>query len=169
MRILTVGVLWLSLAASVSAKDRTVTIMADQRPAFELVVPAEAQVSPVKDKTVIQTTNMFLHVWPVTGVKTVNEAQARLGDIIKGDVLKFSATATNEITVAGAPARHLIGKGVEADDGDDATADVVIFAAGQRIFLACVHGEGNDASKERAPMLKVLQTAKSPPPQPVGK
>ena len=162
MRILTVGVLFLSLAAYVSAQERTVTILADKMPALELVVSSGAKVSPVKTKTVIHTTNMFLHVWPVPGAKTLNEAQVRLGDVLKDDVLKFSASATNEIIVAGSPARHLIGKGVEADDGDDATADVVIFAMGNRIFIACVHGEGNEASQERGPMLKMLQTARSP-------
>ena len=162
MRILSIGVLFLALASYVSAEERTITVLADKTPALELAVPPEAKVTPVKDKTVIQTTNMFLHVWPVTGAKTVNEAQIRLGDVIKDDVLKFSASATNEITVAGSPARHLIGNGVEADDGDNATADVVIFAVGNRIFVACVHGEGNDASREREPMLKMLQTARNP-------
>lgn len=136
---------------------------------MELVAPADAKVVPFKEKTVIQTTNMFLHVWPVTGAKTVAEAQSRLGDVIKGDMLKFSATATNEITVAGSSARHLIGNGVEADDGDNATADIVIFSVGNRIFIACVHGEGNDVSEEREPMLKMLQTARSPQPQQAGK
>ena len=65
MRLLTVGVLLLAFVASVSAKDRSATIMADQRPVFELIVPSEAQVSSVKGKTVIQTANMFLHVWSV--------------------------------------------------------------------------------------------------------
>ena len=98
----------------------------------------------------------------VLGAKTVKEAQAQLGNVIKGDVLKFTASMTNEIAVAGLPARHLIGRGVEADDGDDATADVLIFEVGKQMFIASVHGEGNDASREREPMLKMLQTAKSP-------
>jgi hypothetical protein len=57
----------------------------------------------------VTTTNMLLHVWPATGAKTLSEAQACLGDVINGDVLKFSASATNAITVAGSPARRLIG------------------------------------------------------------
>ena len=162
MRILSIGILFLAIAACVSAQERTVTILADKEPALELAVPPDAKVTPVKDKTEIHTTNMFLYVWPVPGAKTIDEAQARLAGVIKGDVLKFAASATNEITVAGSRARHLIGNGVEANDGDDATADVVIFAAGSRIFVACVHGEGNDAPNEREPMLKMLQTARSP-------
>jgi hypothetical protein len=136
--------------------------MADRTPVLELIAPVAAKVTPFKDKTVIQTTNMFLHVWPVPDAKTVDKVQGRLGEVIKGDVLKFSASATNAITVAGASARHLIGTGVEADDGDNATADIVIFAVGNRMFVACVHGEENAASQEREPMLKMLQTAKGP-------
>ena len=169
MRILSVGVLFLSLASCVWAGEHTVTVLADKTPVLELTVPLEAKVSTGKEKTVIHTTNMFLHVWPVSEAKTVDEAQVRLGDVIKGDVLKFSASATNEITVAGAPARLLVGDGVEADDGDAAKADVVIFGAGNRIFIACVHGEGNDASRERDPMLKMLQTVRSPQDQRPGK
>ena len=169
MRIFSAGLLFISLASCVFGADRTITIMADKRPVLELTVPQQAEVTPIKDKTLIHTTNMFLHVWPVSGAKTVYEAQVRLGDVIKGDVLKFSASLTNEITVAGSPARHFIGKGVEADDGDDATVDVVIFELGKQMFIASVHGEGNDASREREPMLKMLETAKSPQNQQVRK
>ena len=170
MRISSIGLLLLSLVSCVSAEERAITVLAgDQAPVLTLIVPVEAKVTSLKEKTVIQTTNMFLHVWPVTGAKTVDEAQIRLGDVIKGDVLKFSAATTNEITVAGSRARHLIGNGVEADDGDAATADVVIFAVGNRIFVACVHGEANDASREREPMLKILHTAQSPQDQHAGK
>ena len=169
MKMMTIGVLFLALASYVSAGERTVTVMADSTPALALAVPAAAKVTQWKDKTLIHTTNMFLYVWPVVNVKTLNEAQARLGEVIKDEVQKFTAAATNEITVAGSPARHLIGTGVEADDGDDATADVVIFAVGGHVCIACVHGENNDASRERAPMLQMLQTANPPPRQSSGK
>ena len=169
MRMLGIGVLFLALASYVSAEERTVMIMADTLPALRLAVPQAAKVTQWKDKTLIHTTNMFLYVWPVPGAKVLSEAQARLGEVIRDEVQKFTATATNEITVAGLPARHLIGTGVEADDGDDATADVVIFAAGNRVFVACVHGENNDASRERAPMLQMLQTARSPDDRQAGR
>lgn len=169
MKAMSIGVLSLSLISCGWAQERTVTVPVDQAPALELAVPAETKVSQEKDKTVIQTTNMFLYVWPVAGAKTVDEAQVRLADTIKGDVLKFAASTTNTLTVAGAPARHLIGRCVEADDGDAATADIVLFVAGPHVFIACVHGEGNDASREREPMLKVLHTAKVPQAQAVDK
>jgi len=160
--LLNVSILSLIFAIPALAQERTVTVLADKTPVLELTVPRGATVTLIKDKTVIQTTNMFLHVWAVAGARTLAEARARLGVVIKDDVLKFVPTSSNVLTVAGSPALHLIGKGVEADDGDDATADFVIFSAGSRVFVACVHGEGNDASRERQPMLRMLQTAKLP-------
>ena len=169
MRMIGIAVVVLSLASSVLAGERTVTVMADKTPALVLTAPAAAEVTPWKGKTVIHTTNMFLNVWLVPEAKTLNDVQARLDDVIKGDVLKFVASATNQLTVAGSPALHLSGKCVEADDGDAATADIVIFSVGNHIFVAYVHGEDNAASRERDPMLKMLQTAKSPQAQPAAK
>jgi len=169
MKAFIVAVVIASLAYCAVAEDRTITVLADKEPVLELTAPANAQVTLIKDKTVIETTNMFLYVWSVAGAKTLDEAQARLDDTIKVDVLKFSASVTNHITLADSPARHLIGSGLEADDQDNATADVVIFKAGNRLFIACVHGEVNEASKEREPMLKVLRTARPPPGKHIGK
>ena len=162
MRMVTVGLCLLGLASFALGQEKAVTILAGGGPAMVLSVPPGAKLVPMGEKTVVQTEAMLLHIWPVAGAKTTADAAARLAETIKGDVLKFNVTKTNEITVAGSPARHLIGNGVEADDGDAATADVVIFAVGPGVFIACVHGEANDASKEREPMLKVLRTAKSP-------
>jgi len=169
MKALSVAVVIMSFAYCAVAEERTIAVLADKEPVLELTVPANAQVTLIKDKTVIQTTNMFLYVWPVAGARTLDEAQARLDEIIKVDVLKFSASVTNSITMADSPARHLIGNGLEADDQDNATADVVIFKVGNRLFIACVHGEVNEASKEREPMLKVLHTARLPPGKPMSK
>ena len=168
MKTLSIGLASLSFAACALADGRPVTILADAAPGVELTVPQDAKVTPLKEKTVIQTADMFLHVWPVQGAGTLDDAQLKLADVVKGDVLKFSASTTNALTVAGAPARLLSGKCVEADDGDPAAADVVLFAVGDRVYVACVHGEGNDASRERAPMLEVLRTAKRPPAKPAG-
>ena len=162
MRSITFGVLLLCTGSVALGQETAVTVSMGDVPALVLTVPQGAKVTPLKNKTVIQTADMFLHIWPVAGVKTPAEALPRLAELIKGDVLKFNASATNTLAVAGAPALHLIGSAVEADDGDAATADVVIFAVGPRVFAACVHGEANDASKERAPMLRVLKTAKMP-------
>jgi len=68
-----------------------------------------------------------------------------------------------DMLVAGAPAKHVTGSGNEADDGDPGNAEVVLFVVRGRVFAGCVHGEFDDASRARAPMLAVLRTAQAPP------
>ena len=162
MRILGVSLIVVGFAVRVLGQDSAVTISADGAPALTLTAPQGAKVIPAKDKTVIQTTNMFMHVWLVPEAKTVKEAAARVDEVVKGEMLKFKPSATNALTVAGEPAECLSGPCVEADDGDPATADVVIFTVGAHAFIACVHGEHNVASRERDPMMSVLRTAKRP-------
>ena len=147
-------------ATTNAAQDTNITITAKGAPALVLTVPAAAKISTSHGMTEIHVTGLTLCLWPVDAAKSVDEGVQRIAEVIKNEVLKFSASSTNNITVAGAPAKHLVGRGTEADDGDPATADVVVFTAGDAVFAACVHGEGNQASEERAPMLAVLKTAK---------
>ena len=162
MRIIMIGLFIVVFGVLARAQEMPLTVSAGGAPVLSLKVPAGTKVTPMKEKTVIQTTNMFLHVWLVPGAKTPNDAIPRLAEVIKGDVLDFRASATNEIVVAGSPAKHLIGAGKEADDGDAATADIVLFVVGDHVLVACVHGEGNDASHERQPMMALLKTARAP-------
>jgi hypothetical protein len=161
MRKIMIGLIlaiWTSLALG---EDAAVTISAADAPVVALSLPAQVKVYSNPPKTTIVASNMFLSVWSVPSVKTAQEALPLVAETVKGDVLQFQATQTNAINVAGVPAVHLIGTGVEADDGDPSTADVVVFAVGAQAFVACVHGEHNDASRERQPMLDALLTAKS--------
>ena len=103
-----------------------------------------------------------MDLWVVPKAKTVAEAITDLDDVIKSEVLKFNAASTEAITVADADAKHLKGKGIEADDQDPATVDVVVFTVGKTVFVACVHGEGQAAVRQRQPMLKALKTVKAP-------
>ena len=162
MRILLTGLILAVWSSVVSAQDIPVPIAAAGAPALVLTAPAGAKVYSNPPKTTIVAPGMFLSVWDVPNAKTAEEALPLVADTIKGDVLQFLPGQTNNLTVAGAPALHLIGSGVEADDGDPSTADVVVFSAGGHAFVACVHGEHNDASREREPMLNTLQTAKLP-------
>ncbi len=157
------AIVGLLLAASIcSAENVNVTILANNAPALVLTVPQSAKVTTKKDKTEIKTENMTLYIWSIPTAKTVAEGVAQIPNVIAHEVVQFAATSTNTITVAGAEAKHLMGRGVEADDYDPGTADVVILTTGNAIFAACVHGEANDAVRERKPMLDVLQTAKVP-------
>ena len=151
----------LIVAGVCAAENVNVTITANDAPAFVVAVPSSAKVTSKKEKTEIKTKNMTLYIWAVPTAKTVDEGVAQIPTVIAHEVVQFVATNTDTITVAGAPAKHLSGRSVEADDYDPGTADVVVFTTGRIVFAACVHGEGNDAARERAPMLAVLTTAKA--------
>ena len=144
------------------AETTNVTIIAEGTPALVLKIPQSVKVTSKKEKTEIKTKEMTLYIWAIPTAKTVDEGTAQIPNVISREVVQFVATNTNTITVAGAVAKHLIGRGVEADDYDPGTADVIVFTTGKSVFAACVHGEGNDAAREREPMLAVLKTAKLP-------
>ena len=106
---------------------------------------------------------MSLHIWAVSKARTVDDAVPRAAKLIESEFVKFKPGPVEKIEIAGASARHLSGAGNEADDGDPGNAEVVIFEAGGRVFAACVHGEFDDAARERAPMMAALKTAHAPP------
>jgi hypothetical protein len=153
----------MSCLASASAQETSVTLSVDAKPALVLKAPAAAKVLSTNGFVRIQATNLTLYVWAVPNAKTVSDALPRAADIIKSEFLKFKTNAVMDMTVAGAPAKHLTGSGNEADDGDPGNAEVVMFTVGGRVFAGCVHGEADDASKARAAMLTVLKTAQAAP------
>ena len=150
------------LAAAAPAQEKSVTVAAGDEPGVVLTVPADSKVDASKTETDIRTTNMFLIVRHLPDVAKPEDAIPRTAEMIKADFVKFQATSTNDLALAGAPAKELAGTGEEADDGDPGTADVVFFSVGKHVFAACVHGESNPAAKQRKPMLEILQTAKAP-------
>jgi hypothetical protein len=156
------SVFGLALALTASAQDKTVTLLADGKAALALLVPTAAKITSSNNYVNIHTTNMSLHIWAVTGAKTVDDAVPRVGEIIKSEFIKFTITSTKDLVIGGAPARHVIGPGNEADDGDPGNAEVVFFVVGGHVFAACVHGEFDDAARSRAPMMTLLQTAHAP-------
>jgi hypothetical protein len=99
----------------------------------------------------------------VPNAVTAADALPRAAELIKSEFIKFKTNGVKDVVIAGAPAKHVTGSGNEADDGDPGNAEVVLFVAGGRVFAGCVHGEFDDASRERAPMMAVLQTAHAPP------
>jgi hypothetical protein len=153
----------MSTVVQVSAQEKDVTLSVDGKPALALLVPAAAKVTSSNDYVNIRTTNMSLHVWAVPNARTAKDAVPRLAKLIQSEFIKFKTTSAEDVVVAGAPARHVIGSGNEADDGDPGNAEVVFFVVGGHVFAGCVHGEFDDASRARAPMMAVLQTARVPP------
>src|SRR4051794_36974744 len=107
------------VASAAFAADKEVTVSVEKTPAIKLSVPEEATSETRGDKTSIQIKRLRFHVWPVSTAKTVEEALPSLAEIIKSEFKNFVVDSTEDTTIAGAPAKRLTGKGVEADDEDD--------------------------------------------------
>jgi hypothetical protein len=162
MRLLA-AVFVIASAGVASAQDTSVTLSVDGKSALALQVPPAAKVTSSNGYINIRTTNMSLHVWTVPKARTAKDALPRAAELIKSEFVKFTATSVTDLVIAGAPAKHVVGSGNEADDGDPGHAEVVLFVVGKHVFAGCVHGEFDDASRARAPMMAVLQTAQAPP------
>jgi hypothetical protein len=145
-----------------SAANSTATLSVDEKPALILTVPATAKTKSTNGWLNIQTPNLTLNIWVVLNAKTTDDALPRMGDLIKSEFLNFKTNGVMEAEIAGAPAKHVTGSGNEADDHDPGNAEVVVFVTGGRVFVACVHGEADEAAKARAAMMAVLKTAHSP-------
>jgi hypothetical protein len=149
-------------AVLASAQETSFSLSVDDKPVLTLLLPPGAKVTASNGYINIKTSKMSLHVWAVPDAKTAKDAVPRAAEIIKSEFIKFAVTDTKDLVIAGSPAKHVIGSGNEADDGDPGHAEVVFFVVGSHIFAACVHGEFDDASRARAPMMAVLQTAQAP-------
>ncbi len=161
MRTYLLGLVLAFIATSAFAETKDITVKAGGAEALKLSVPTDAEVATKGDKTTIQTKTLRIYLWPVAKAKKVEDVLPHVGDIIKSEFTDFVVGGTDTITVAGAEAKHLKGKGAEADDGDPGTADVVIFTTGKHVFVASVHGEKEEAAKERPDFLTVLKSAKA--------
>jgi hypothetical protein len=149
-------------ATAASAKEQTVTISDHGTAVATLSVPADAKITTIEGKTVVDTKELTLYVWVVAKAKTVADAVPLVGEVIKSEFKDFKVDQTKTLTVAEAQARHLMGRGKEADDNDPGSADVVLFAVGKTVLAACVHGEDQAAPHQRPAMLAVLKTVKAP-------
>jgi hypothetical protein len=130
-------------------------------PGLTLQLPAGWEPSSPGAKSAFVTpSGCNVQVWTVENINQIAEALPKAAEIIKEAVKNFKIVTTNDITVAGMPAKHLIGTGLEADDDDDSNSEVFIFSMGDRVFLLCAHSEGSRAADVRADVLKMLDTAK---------
>ena len=102
-----------------------------------------------------------IEVWLVRDAKTIGDGIAHADTQITDEFKDFKPDQTADLTIAGAPAKRLIGPGHEADDGDRGSADVIVFKVGDRIFIACYHGESLNPTAEQE-MLTIVQTAQLP-------
>ncbi len=150
------------LATAAFAENKEITVEAGGKAAFKMSVPKNAEVKTKGEKTTIQAPDLRIYIWHVPTAKTVADVTPHVTDVIKDEFVQYAVKSTDAIKVAGHDAQHLKGKGEEADDNDPGTADVVIFTDGKDVFAACVHGEKEEAAKERPEFLKALESIKVP-------
>lgn len=145
------------------AAAESATVTADGKPAVHLVLPAGWKSVASDAKIVLLPPGGAPHVqaWCTTAA-SVAEAEKALATLVVSEVTKFKATSTSDLTIAGKPARRVIGTGEEADDGDPANAEVTLFTIGGRVFLLIAHGEGDGTSKKHGDIAAVLASATAP-------
>ncbi len=152
-------IVWAGLA---SAQTNNAALTLDGKTILQLTPSPAAKLTTANGFLKVASTNFQLYIWAVPDAKTVADALPRAADLIKSEFIQFKPAATNDLEIAGAPAKDLTGPGKEADDEDPGNAEVILFTAGGKVFAACIHGEADDAKPQRAPMLAILKTAKAP-------
>lgn len=142
-----------------SAAD--IAVPATGTAAFHLTIPAGWSAQQVDAKTIIATDAKHPHiqVW-ATDAADVAAAEKAVAKIIESEVTHFTATKTEELTVAGSKAVALIGTGEEADDGDPSLAEATFFTFGGKVYVLLAHGEGDGAAKQRANLRTALASLK---------
>jgi len=117
------GFALLLVASAAVAEDKNITILSNGVAVVTLSVPGDAKVTSSAEKTVVDTKELILYLWVVPKAKTVSKVVPKVAEVIKGEVKDFVVQRTNTMTVAGAEAKHLIGRGKEADGGKPASAN----------------------------------------------
>ena len=162
MRTIIIATAVLFTGAVALAEDKSVSIPPGSDAAVTLSVPKAAKVTADNGKTTVDTNKFNLYLWLASKAKTVDEAVAGVGEIIKSEAINLKIQETKAIKVAGADAKHIMAKSNEADDNDPGTTDIVIFTVSGKVIVACIHGENDFASRKRQAMLDMLATAKAP-------
>lgn len=146
------------------AADQQATIHHGAKPAFSLTLPAGWDAIQAEEKTVIHpgAKHPHIQVW-ATNAKDLAAATTDVAALIVSEVTHFTPTTTTDQTIAGAPAKLLIGTGEEADDGDPSNAEVTLFSVNGVVYVLVNHAEGDGAAKKRADITQALASLKRIP------
>ncbi len=143
------------------AENNTCVMQSGGSDVLRLTMPADTKCTAKDGWLFIKSPDYELNVWLVDGVQTVDEGVGRIDTQIVSKFKDFKPDQTTDLTIAGAPAKRLAGRGHEADDGDDGEADVIVFKVGDHVFIACIDDE-HLIPPARQGMLTVVQTAHKP-------
>lgn len=121
--------------------EKVCVMTAGGRDVLRVMMPRDAECTATEGELRTKAHDRYVELWLAPGAPTVGEGVERAGKVIESEFEDFKATESSEMVVAGSPAKLVKGKGTEADDGDPGSAEVVVFTAGGRVFIACAHGE----------------------------
>jgi hypothetical protein len=140
---------------------KTYVMQSAGRGVLQLTASADSDCTSKDGSLVIGAHHFEFEVWLAPAAQTVDDAVANVGQVITDQFKNFQTTSTTDLTIAGSPARRLLGSGNEADDGDGGNADVIVFKVGDHVFVSCVHGEDLSPVAQQL-MSTVVSTAQMP-------
>lgn len=151
------------LLVGIAAAAETAVVTADGKPAVRFTLPAGWSSATSEQKLVLLPSGGAPHIqiWRLAS-SSVADAEKELATLVVSEVTKFKATSSSDLTVAGNPARQVIGTGEEADDGDPANAEVTVFTVSGKVYLLIAHGEGDGTKKKHGDVAAVLASATAP-------
>lgn len=160
MRTLALALIALSAIAAAEPVTGSVELPAGAGAAVRFTLPEGWSAVVAGPKLVLLPPQRTPHiqVWSVAQ-PSLDAAVAALPATVADEVKQFAATASEDLTLAGAAAKHVTATGVEADDGDEATAECFVFSVAGHTLVACAHGEGDGPAKRRDELAAVLGTA----------
>jgi hypothetical protein len=146
--------------SSKGANGDSLTVSVSGKPLFKMSLLPNWNSKLWKKETILIPPSKYPHIqlWCAEGGDSVNKGVSGIVKLIKSEVTNFKVSKTNKLIIAEKPATHLIGAGLEADDGDPSHADIFVFSVAKRVFILCVHGEGDEAAKQRTNVSKMLST-----------
>lgn len=146
----------LSLATMASAVDAELAI-AGQTFA-KLTLPGGWTAIQTLAKTMLVTPRQTPHIqlWVIAGAADVAQTTTQLTTFVTGEVTEFKAAKTEDLMIAGAPAKRVTGTGLEADDGDPSNAEITVFQVGSHVVLCISHGEGNGVAEVSNVLVETL-------------
>ena len=123
-----------------------------------LTLPAEWIAKSKDDTTTLIAPEKTPHIQIRTAEGDVAAVQAKVGALIEDQVKDFKPAKTEAVTLGANQGVRLTGPGVEADDGDPASAEVTILAVGKTTVLVISHGEGKGTAERSEALAKILAT-----------
>ena len=113
----------LTTSFSLSAAADTAAITTDGKPVVTVTLPTGWSSVMSGEKMVLLPPGGAPHVqmWQLSAA-SVADAETNAATAIVSQVTEFKLTSATALTIAGNPARQLVGTGLEADDGDPSNA-----------------------------------------------